>query len=236
LVFSPGEPLDTVGLASAEEHVEEGRPSMKRTMRILGLALTMSVPAVAAANGDEQRSQAPAGPRANSATIVMSSQVTAWLQGGYHAEVSIQPRIDRLEIGAVISGTDVRGPAKGVVFDVDGDEDSLDMRLRWAASISARYRFTGARSGAWASVAAGAEEFRVRVTDTEDRGVRDRNGFIGLTGGYRWFPWTRRGIFVQPQLAVNVLVFRPDVRVIGGTSYRLRRVHPSPSLTLGWAF
>jgi hypothetical protein len=221
---------------------------MKRTMGMLTVALAMSVPAIAAANGDDQ--QGPPGPtgpaaprhpttadtRTSGPTAVMSSQVTAWLQGGYHAEVSIQPRSSRLEMGVVISGTNVDGVAKGIVFDVEGDEDSLDMRLRWAASVTARYRFTDSRSGPWASVAAGAEEFRVRLDDTDDPGIRDRNGFIGLTGGYRWFPWTARGLFLQPQLAVNILVFRPDVRVIGGTSYRLRRVHPSPSVTLGWVF
>jgi hypothetical protein len=218
-------------------------------MRILSLALTMSVlagaVAAAADGGDEQsqdqghghgQSQAAGETRANRSTAVTSSQVTAWLQGGYHAEVSIQPRSDRLELGVVVSGTDVRGAAKDLVFDIDGDEDSLDMRLRWAASISARYRFTGMRSGAWGAVAAGVEEFRVRPEDTDGRGVRDRNGFIGLTGGYRWFPWSRQGLFLQPQVAVNVLLFRPDAREVGGTTYRLRRVHPSPSVTLGWVF
>lgn len=208
---------------------------MKRTILAFGIALSTSVPLGAQPVSDEPSGQGRAADGTRPAVIV-SSQVTTWPQGGYHLDVSFRPPDGRVEIGGSVRGSDLRGVAKDLVFDIDGNEDDLDMRLRWVAGFSVRYWLTDSRSGAWVGMTTGIEGFRVRAADTTSGGFRDRNGFIGIQLGYRWHPMSGRGLFLQPQIAVNVLVFRPDVREVVGTSYRLRAVHPSPSLALGWAF
>jgi hypothetical protein len=208
---------------------------MKGTILAFGIALWTSVPLGARPVGDEPSGQGRAADRTRPA-VVVSSQVTTWPQGGYHLDVSFRPPDRRVEIGGSVSGAAVRGFAKDLVFDIEGNEDDLDMRLRWVAGLGVRYWLTDSRSSAWVGLTTGIEEFRVRAEDSGSGGLRDRNGFIGLQLGYRWHPWSGRGLFLQPQIAVNVLVFRPDVREVAGTSYRLRSVHPSPTLALGWAF
>lgn len=47
---------------------------------------------------------------------------------------------------------------------------------------------------------------------------------------------TRNKLYVIPKVAVNFLVFRPDKQHLGPATYRLRAVHPSPSLSIGWKF
>ncbi|WP_257667966.1 hypothetical protein [Parapedobacter tibetensis] len=173
------------------------------------------------------QSETPAQP-----AFSIEARITNFFQRGYDFKVFYYPSNNLMSYGVSITGQRITGTGKGLVFDGE-NLDQVDTRLSWVASLLARRHFSSDYKGFFAEFSGGIEQFRVSYQQTEQR---DLNGFLSPCIGYLWFPLKENHFYIMPKVAVNFLIFRPDRQVVGPATYRLRSVHPSPSVTVGWKF
>lgn len=165
-------------------------------------------------------------------TFSVETRVTNYIQGGYDLKLFFYPVNARMSYGVAISGQRLEGLGKDLVFDGE-NLDEISLRLSWVASLLARYHFSPDYKGFFAEVSAGIEEFKASYQTIDQR---DLNGFLSPSIGYFWFPLRRNNFYAMPKISVNFLIFRPEMQHVGPATYRLRAVHPNPSLSIGWKF
>jgi len=171
-------------------------------------------------------------PRAASADFSIETRVTNYIQGGYDLKFFFHAPNTRMSYGLSIGGQRLEGLGKELVFEGE-NLDEISLRLSWVASALARYHLSPGDNGFFAEFSAGVEQFRAEY-GSETRA--DVNGFISPAIGYLWFPFKKHAFYAMPKLSVNFLVFRPGMQSLGPAGYRLRAIHPSPSLSVGWRF
>ncbi|QNL51068.1 hypothetical protein H8S90_05625 [Olivibacter sp. SDN3] len=168
----------------------------------------------------------------SSSTFSVETRVTNYIQRGYDLKIFFYPANTRMSYGVSVTGQRLEGLGKDLVFDGD-NLGEISLRLSWVASLLARYHFSSDYKGFFAEFSAGIEEFKASYQMTDRR---DLNGFLSPGIGYLWFPFRKDKFYIMPNISVNFLIFRPEMQHIGPATYRLRAVHPSPSLSIGWKF
>ncbi len=121
--------------------------------------------------------------------------------------------------------------------DALGESDGWKARIRFAPDILVSYFLREDNRGFYA--AAGLGVLLWSLTRTEPGGATAQMDQVVLTPmvGYRWFPSSRLGLFVEPFASIALPLFRSEVSSVEGLTYRQPFTDLLlPGVFLGWEF
>lgn len=164
-------------------------------------------------------------------TISVESRISNLLQEGYEIGLFYNSK-GKFSYGLQYASQNVSGNAKGLLF-YSSNHDNLTISLPWLVAFKTRYHLKQHKEGFYAELSIGLEQFRV---SSEGETHRNNNGFALLGIGYIWYPWGRKGFYVNPNLGYIYAFNRESEQSINGTSYELRPFFPSPAFSIGCKF
>lgn len=87
-------------------------------------------------------------------------------------------------------------------YDIRESDDVVKYRLDWRVTLSARYRFTGQRSGLFGEIGLGPGSVSVRAKAAPDVSEAQRVFQLTPSIGYLWYPG-RGGFYLAPVLGID---------------------------------